>query len=198
MRASSPLAHPHHLARHRLQVGLGLVVQRLGAAGDHQQLAGLGHLGVAGNRRAQVGHAHAAQANPAQGVCHSLSFVLRVAVVAAFAEIDPVESAGKSHFRGCYGADQANGALSYAAVTRPAASFFMPLRRAPRWPDPGGRAFKHGNPIQLRLKGLAAQSHCFRDSKINMGINIFQFRWQTRKFSSFLNAKSRELDVVCY
>ena len=49
------LAHPHHLARHGLQVGLDRVVQRLGAGRHLQQLAGLGHLGVARHRRAQVG-----------------------------------------------------------------------------------------------------------------------------------------------
>ena len=35
--------------------------------------------------------------------------------------------------------DLADGALSSAAVTRPSASFLMPLRRAPRQPDPSSR-----------------------------------------------------------
>ena len=45
--------------------------------------------------------------------------------------------------------DLADGALSSAAVTRPSASFLMPLRRAPRQPDPssrvGGRAAQTTN-----------------------------------------------------
>ena len=67
------------------------------------------------------------------------------------------------HWRRCSGVDQANEALSYAAVTRPEASFFMPLRRAPRRPDLDGRALKSWMPIQLGLKGLAVHSRCLRD-----------------------------------
>jgi hypothetical protein len=52
------LAHPDDLARHDLQDRLHALVQRAPARGHHQQLARLGHLGVARHRRTQVRHAH--------------------------------------------------------------------------------------------------------------------------------------------
>ena len=52
------LTNPHDFARHGLQAGLDLVIQRFGAGGHLQQLTGLGHLGIARHRAAQVTHAH--------------------------------------------------------------------------------------------------------------------------------------------